>query len=280
MSPFQALSPASSPKGKKIYACAFVGAIVLHVGFFALLGSGLLGNGHTPGNGENEKEKDGAKNIEVSLLPPPSDGLPEIEPLTVESAWEDQQISEQEFLPDETIIEDSIVENLDFTFESEIPVVSDLDLSQIPPSDITAHLNPDFSVTPVQTNKRPPRTNNNRPAASRNQGVPGGTGSAHNTSGGNTAGATAPRYKSAPKPPYPPSARQSGKEGTVRLKISLDASGTPTHVSIAGSSGHPELDQSAAQFVKSRWTFYPAQKDGNSVPWTVVVPVVFSLKSH
>ena len=86
---------------------------------------------------------------------------------------------------------------------------------------------------------------------------------------------TPPAYRSAPLPPYPPAMRQRGVEGTSRLRIFLDARGTPRKVELAGSSGHGELDAVARSWVLEHWTFSPARRGAVAVASTVVVQVRF-----
>ena len=80
------------------------------------------------------------------------------------------------------------------------------------------------------------------------------------------------------RPVYPRVARESGWEGTVIVRTLIDTNGVPNEVKVRKSSGHPTLDQSAKEAVKS-WTFQPA-KDGN-IPirkW-VDIPIKFDLSS-
>ena len=69
--------------------------------------------------------------------------------------------------------------------------------------------------------------------------------------------------------------RQRGVEGTSRLRIFLDARGTPRKVELAGSSGHGELDAVARSWVLEHWTFSPARRGAVAVASTVVVQVRF-----
>lgn len=88
---------------------------------------------------------------------------------------------------------------------------------------------------------------------------------------------TPPAYRNTPLPPYPAGMRQSRLQGSVRLRIHLDAEGKPLRVEIAGSSGHAEFDNAARSWVLSRWEFTPALRDGRPVPGTVVTRVQFVL---
>lgn len=104
----------------------------------------------------------------------------------------------------------------------------------------------------------------------------GGTASARprNTSAGTTSSApagtpeapdTPPRYRHAPPPPYPPSMRAGHYRGEVIVLIEVDADGRPRCVSILKSGGREELDQTARDWIMSRWSFHPAERDGRPV---------------
>lgn len=79
-------------------------------------------------------------------------------------------------------------------------------------------------------------------------------------------------------PEYPETARKKGIEGTVILKVSVDADGQPISVTVATSSGHDLLDAEALRTVRS-WRFQPALAHGQAVAGLVMVPIVFRLHS-
>jgi protein TonB len=81
----------------------------------------------------------------------------------------------------------------------------------------------------------------------------------------------------APAPPYPRNAVARNIEGTVTLRIHVSASGEPMEVSVENSSGSPLLDQAALKFVKARWRFVPAQRDGQATEAWALVPIEFVL---
>lgn len=56
-----------------------------------------------------------------------------------------------------------------------------------------------------------------------------------------------------PSPPFPSFARSSGMQGTVRLSISVGASGAVESVTITGSTGFSSLDSYAASWVRRNW---------------------------
>ncbi len=77
------------------------------------------------------------------------------------------------------------------------------------------------------------------------------------------------------QPEYPPAAARLQEEGTVMVRVEVDASGTPTGVSIARRSGSRELDRAALQAVR-QWRFRPAIRDGKPAASVVEVPVEFT----
>jgi protein TonB len=64
--------------------------------------------------------------------------------------------------------------------------------------------------------------------------------------------------------------------GMVRVQVEVGVDGTPLSVSIAASSQSRDLDRAALDAVR-KWRFRPAQRDGQAVAGTVVVPIEFRL---
>lgn len=79
------------------------------------------------------------------------------------------------------------------------------------------------------------------------------------------------------QPLYPPSAREEGREGTVVLRVSLDAQAHVTGVMMEESAGDRRLDRAAERAVHT-WTFAPALEDGRPVPGILRVRVQFRLE--
>ncbi len=79
-----------------------------------------------------------------------------------------------------------------------------------------------------------------------------------------------------PMPPYPPSARRRGVEGTVLLRVAVSAEGRALSVEIYRSSGSDSLDEAARDTI-ARWHFRPATRAGEAVAATTFVPVQFTL---
>ena len=64
-----------------------------------------------------------------------------------------------------------------------------------------------------------------------------------------------------PEPPYPPIARETGEQGTVKLLLGGDAAGNIVSVEVKESSGFPVLDHATVEFIKNHWRLPPG--DGN-----------------
>jgi protein TonB len=56
-----------------------------------------------------------------------------------------------------------------------------------------------------------------------------------------------PLFSYPPRPSYPAEARAAKEEGTVLIRMVVNADGRPTQVSVAKSSGFPRLDRSAQE---------------------------------
>ena len=97
----------------------------------------------------------------------------------------------------------------------------------------------------------------------------GGTPSATSQSGsaGGT-GATGTGRGKFPSPPYPSFARSSGMQGTVRLSISVGASGAVESVTVMGSTGFSNLDEYAASWVRRNWRWPGGSAKRYSLPLT------------
>lgn len=80
-----------------------------------------------------------------------------------------------------------------------------------------------------------------------------------------------------PPPAYPSAALRRGDAGTVMVRVEVGADGVPTDVSVEARSGSRDLDRAALDAVR-RWRFNPAQRDGQPVASSVVVPIDFNLQ--
>lgn len=85
------------------------------------------------------------------------------------------------------------------------------------------------------------------------------------------------QYRSAPPPTYPITSIRANEQGTVVLRVRVEADGKASSVSIERSSGSRALDNAARQQILRHWRFVPAQVNGQTVSAEGLVPVTFSL---
>lgn len=76
------------------------------------------------------------------------------------------------------------------------------------------------------------------------------------------------------QPAYPPAALRAGEEGTVLLRVEVDAQGSATAVEVVQSSRSRELDRAARDAVRN-WQFSPAMENGQAIASTVEIPIEF-----
>ncbi|WP_338845710.1 energy transducer TonB [Massilia sp. W12] len=84
-------------------------------------------------------------------------------------------------------------------------------------------------------------------------------------------------YLDNPPPNYPPLSKKAREEGTVLLRVLVDASGHADRVELKESSGFERLDRAALNVVQ-RWRFVPARQGSEQVSAWVLVPIVFNLR--
>lgn len=77
------------------------------------------------------------------------------------------------------------------------------------------------------------------------------------------------------KVPYPEEAKKNGQEGTVRLKLKIDAEGNVVEVTVISGPGYG-LNEAARDALK-RFKFKPATKGGSAVGTTIVYNYTFLL---
>ena len=88
---------------------------------------------------------------------------------------------------------------------------------------------------------------------------------------------TPPRIVSSVKPVYPSSARNASIEGTVYVKMLVNANGKVEEAFVAQSSGNAALDDSAVKAVY-KWRFSPARDTlKEKVACYITIPVNFRL---
>lgn len=84
-------------------------------------------------------------------------------------------------------------------------------------------------------------------------------------------------YQTTPR--YPEAARRDGVEGVVTLRFQVLASGKVGTVQVQQSAGRDDLDQAAAEAVRT-WRFEPARRGKEAVPVWVTLPVRFELHAR
>lgn len=127
---------------------------------------------------------------------------------------------------------------------------------------------------PKATGKPKPKGSPSTVARGLNQGQNGVAQGGSGTGAGTVLGV---RYRSNPRPIYPPEARRNRQEGEVLLNVEVSAEGRPTDVSLKRTSGYPLLDQAAIEVVRQRWAFEPATAAGSRMTAHVEVPIRFQL---
>lgn len=80
------------------------------------------------------------------------------------------------------------------------------------------------------------------------------------------------------KPAYPAMSKRYGEQGTVVLRVLVNADGTAGEVKIKTTSGYPLLDESARTAVQ-RWRFRPATSDGKPIADWFLIPIPFKLQN-
>ena len=85
----------------------------------------------------------------------------------------------------------------------------------------------------------------------------------------------APRILSKIEPQYSEAARKHKLQGTILLGLVVDATGTPTQITVLRPLGMG-LDEKAVEAI-SQWKFSPAQKNGEPVPVFSQIEVTFNL---
>jgi len=130
------------------------------------------------------------------------------------------------------------------------------------------------AMRPVDPVVKPkPRTPTPRPSPT-NVVKRTGTGSPNATPGaiGGTAGGTGTARGSGkgkfPAPPYPSFARSGGMQGTVRLSISVGATGAVEGVNVVSSTGYSALDSYAVSWVRRNWRWGGGSANRYTLPLT------------
>lgn len=109
---------------------------------------------------------------------------------------------------------------------------------------------------PPQRTQSVTRSSSGTPSTTAQSGSAGGTGASGTGRG------------KFPSPPYPSFARSGGMQGTVRLSISVGASGAVESVTVMGSTGFSALDEYAASWVRRNWRWPGGSAKRYSLPLT------------
>ncbi|MCC6409103.1 MAG: energy transducer TonB [Planctomycetes bacterium] len=114
------------------------------------------------------------------------------------------------------------------------------------------------------------------------EGTVGGAGEGSPDGTGLVRGATPPPpdtvavFLSGEEPKYPKLSRRLNEEGSVVLRVAVDATGVVTDVRVQTSSGFPRLDEAAIAAVKL-WRYTPATRAGVAVATILPQRVTFRL---
>ena len=79
------------------------------------------------------------------------------------------------------------------------------------------------------------------------------------------------------QPPYPPTSRRLGEEGTVQLLLYVQPNGRVSEAKVQRSSGFPRLDESAVNEAKRAWRFVPNTQGGTAVAGWCTIAIRFKL---
>lgn len=92
-------------------------------------------------------------------------------------------------------------------------------------------------------------------------------GAVGGTAGGSGTGKGSGKGKF-PAPPYPSFARSGGMQGTVRLSISVGATGAVEGVNVISSTGYSALDSYAVSWVRRNWRWPGGASNRYTLPLT------------
>jgi len=79
------------------------------------------------------------------------------------------------------------------------------------------------------------------------------------------------------QPPYPPTSRRLGEQGTVQLLLYVQPNGRVSEAKVQRSSGFPRLDESAVNEAKRAWRFVPNTQGGTAVAGWCTIAIKFKL---
>ncbi len=158
-----------------------------------------------------------------------------------------------------------------------LPEVPDLpeEKPELKPSTDTFNVPKKEAALPKPAAKRAENKNpgSNRPVAKRTEAGSGSGSGSGNAAGSGNGDVGAARFSGGrmPKPPYPAMAQKQSIEGTVRVSITVDESGSVVACSIVSASD-PLLNDRSITACVSRWKLKPGPRA------TRIVPIRFKLK--
>jgi protein TonB len=92
-----------------------------------------------------------------------------------------------------------------------------------------------------------------------------------------TVSASQVGYLVQPRAVYPARSRKAGEQGTVVVRVQIDASGRASQALLEKSSGHPALDEAALSAIRAA-QFRPYAEGGVPQPVWVLAPIKFELQ--
>ncbi len=90
---------------------------------------------------------------------------------------------------------------------------------------------------------------------------------------------TDPKRARPSKPSYPAKLKAQGIEGSVLVRVHIDAAGNVSRVSVLKSSGHAAFDDAARRAARAE-KFVPAKRDGHAVPFTLSYSYRFRIEDN
>jgi len=106
-------------------------------------------------------------------------------------------------------------------------------------------------------------------------GAGAGGGLGNGTYEGQFGQGDGPRFRHRALPRYPDEAKRSGREGSVSLRLRIDASGVLRDVEVVGHCGLDFVEEALRAIRAS--TFYPAMRQGQAMPCNAVLTIRFTL---
>jgi periplasmic protein TonB len=258
--------------------------VVIHAALIAL---GVAWYTHSPPSGV------ALPTIMINLAPPSAPSAPSTQPLDLPPGPEMRE-ADAPPPPPESPKQEAIQELLAPTPPQDKPVFEAPPEQKVQPPPLKAEpakIVPD-QPKPVAVKPKPVRTEVKKPAdappAPRTSTAPKAERQASLTSSSATAGTTSSaalasynqlvaahlqRFKQ-----YPSGARAAGEQGTSRLSFTLGRSGQVLSSRLAGSSGHPALDNETVAMVRRAQPFPPMPPELKQALMSFSIPVLFSAR--